>query len=64
MLARLLKSAETFGIDCGSHKICAQQGSADISAMAVVALLCHAFPMHMVLSVRTASPLTRTQIPF
>lgn len=57
MLGKLLKSLASFGSDCGPHIFQSKSGhTTDMSALAVVALLCHALPMQMILSVRTNAP--------
>lgn len=53
MLGKLLRSLDSFGIDCGPHIFQLKSGTSGMSAVAVAALLCHALPMQMVLSVRT-----------
>lgn len=60
MLDKLLESSEILKNDCGPRSFRAQAGAAEISALACAALLCHAFPMHRVLSVRAAASPAQT----
>eukprot|EP00892_Ulva_mutabilis_P003709 jgi/Ulvmu1/170/UM001_0174.1 len=50
-LEKLIISADNFGYDCGPRTFHVHERSAEISAIAVAALLCHALPMHRVLLV-------------